>query len=79
MSLITFANDAAALLMPLTAICAAIGEFDPARLTELSPSGDRRLGDGLRLLEERYTNEVRTTTAESKGDWKAQLFVFCGG
>lgn len=71
LSVITFASTADQ-AVPLTDIMA----FEPP---PLDAGGSTALGEALALLDERIGDEVRTTTAEQKGDWKPMTFLFTDG
>ena len=75
-SIISFGNEKPQIVAPL----AAIADRDSMALMQgLEASGRRVLGEGLRLLQERLSQEVQLGAAGKKSDWKGCLVLFCGG
>lgn len=71
LSIITF-DSVATQVCPLT-------ELATFQLPNLVATGTTALGAGLELLTQRISNEVTTSTAEVKGDWKPLIFIMTDG
>jgi len=65
-------NSSAEQIVPLTELTA----FQPPKLHAM---GATSLGEGLRVLAESASREVRKTTADSRGDWKPMVFIMTDG
>lgn len=71
LSIISFANTARQ-LVPLTELAAF-------QVPDIQASGTTQLGEALSLLADRIEQEVRKTTADTKGDWKPLIFMMTDG
>ncbi len=71
LSVITF-NTNASQVVPLTELTS----FQPPNLIA---SGITELGEALKLVAERASQEVEKTTASVKGDWKPMVFLMTDG
>lgn len=71
LSVITF-DSTAKQVCPLT-------ELATFQSPNLAASGSTALGEALDLLAQKISNEVTTTTAEVKGDWKPLIFIMTDG
>jgi len=71
LSIITFDSEARQ-VSPLT-------ELATFQLPSLVATGTTALGAGMELLAQSISNEVTTTTAEVKGDWKPLIFIMTDG
>jgi uncharacterized protein YegL len=71
LSVITFSSTADQLI-PLTEVSA----FEPP---ELTAAGTTALGHALRILCDCLRREVRSNSAESKGDWMPLVFILTDG
>lgn len=71
LSVITF-NTNAQQVVPLTELTM----FQPPSLTA---SGTTSLGEALKLLKQKIDEEIVTTTATTKGDWKPMVFIMTDG
>ena len=70
-SIITF-NSTAQQIVPLT-------DLINFSVPDFVASGTTALGEALTLVSDRIENEVRKTTAETKGDWRPLVFVMTDG
>ena len=70
-SVITFSSSAKQLI-PLT-------ELMSFQIPEVNASGTTALGGALNLLVDSINNEVKTGSAEQKGDWKPVVFLLTDG
>lgn len=71
LSIISFASTARQ-LVPLTELAAF-------QVPDIQASGTTQLGEALSLLADRIEQEVRKTTADTKGDWKPLIFIMTDG
>jgi len=71
LSVITFNTDAEQII-PLT-------ELTMFQAPSLTATGTTSLGAALRVLSKRINEEIVTTTAEVKGDWKPMVFIMTDG
>ena len=71
LSVVSFSSRAEQ-LVPLT-------ELTSFQAPALNASGSTSLGDGLKVLAESASREVRKTTSESRGDWKPMVFIMTDG
>lgn len=71
LSIITF-DSTAKQIVPLT-------DLASFQIPEIEASGTTALGGALELVSTCIDNEVATTTAESKGDWKPLVFILTDG
>lgn len=71
LSVITF-DSTARQIIPLT----DLGSF---QMVDIRATGTTALGDALRIVSNCIDNEVRKTTAETKGDWKPLVFIMTDG
>jgi len=71
LSVISF-DERARQLVPLT----ELASFQPPAL---EPGTTTSLGEALRMVKSCIENEVRTSTAEVKGDWKPMVFIMTDG
>lgn len=71
LSIISFASTERQ-LMPLTELAAF-------QVPDIQASGTTQLGEALSLLADRIEQEVRKTTADTKGDWKPLIFIMTDG
>ena len=70
-SVITFSSSAKQLI-PLT-------ELMSFQIPEVNASGTTALGGALNLLVDSINKEVKTGSAEQKGDWKPVVFLLTDG
>ncbi len=70
-SVITF-DSSARQLIPLT-------DLASFQMQEIKANGTTSLGEALNLVSNCILNEVKQTTAESKGDWKPLVFIMTDG
>lgn len=70
-SIITF-DSAARQIIPLT----DLGSF---QMKDIQATGTTAFGEALKLVSSCIKNEVKKTTAESKGDWKPLVFIMTDG
>jgi uncharacterized protein YegL len=71
LSIITF-NSTAQQVVPLT-------DLSSFQMPDIQASGTTALGGALELASTCIDNEVASTTAESKGDWKPLIFIMTDG
>ena len=71
LSIITF-NSTAQQVVPLT-------DLSSFQTPDIQASGTTALGGALELVSTCIDNEVASTTAESKGDWKPLIFIMTDG
>lgn len=71
LSVITF-DTTAKQIIPLT-------DLVSFQMPDIKASGVTALGDALKLLSTCLDNEVKKTSAESKGDWKPLVFIMTDG
>ncbi len=71
LSVITF-NTSASQVVPLT-------ELTSFQMPDLNASGVTELGEALKVVAERASQEVEKTTASVKGDWKPMVFLMTDG
>ncbi len=71
LSIITFDSNAKQIL-PLT-------EVAQLQQPEISASGCTAMGEALKLVAERASQEVAKNTYEQKGDWKPMMFIMTDG
>lgn len=71
LSVIAF-NTTASQLVPLT-------ELTSFQAPDLQAGGVTELGEALKLVAERASQEVTKTTADTKGDWKPMVFIMTDG
>jgi len=71
LSIITF-NSTAQQVVPLT----DLSSFQPP---DIQAGGTTAMGEALELVSTCIDNEVASTTAESKGDWKPLIFIMTDG
>lgn len=70
-SIITF-DSSARQIVPLT-------DLASFQMPDISAQGTTALGDALSTVSRCIDNEVASTTAESKGDWKPLVFIMTDG
>lgn len=71
LSVITF-DDKARQVVPMT-------DLNSFQLPDLSANGVTAMGDALEVLAGCIDRDVKTTSAEQKGDWKPMVFIFTDG
>ena len=71
LSVIAFSTTASQ-LVPLT-------ELSAFQAPDLTATGTTSFGEALKLVTERADQEVATTTADVRGDWKPMVFIMSDG
>jgi uncharacterized protein YegL len=71
LSIITF-DSSARQVIPLT-------DLASFQMMDIQATGTTSLGEALRVVANCIDNEVTTTTAETKGDWKPLVFIMTDG
>lgn len=71
LSIITF-DSTVQQVVPLT-------DLSSFQIPDIQASGTTAMGGALELLSQCIDNEVASTTAESKGDWKPLVFIMTDG